>query len=435
MKKIFTTLFAFAIAYFSVAQSYTSYLTGSGDDLDVQPDFGLCLMGGGIESDPAMVWFLEKANGGDVLVIRSSGSDGYNNYMYNQLGVSLNSVETIVFHNGIASNNPYVIERINGAEAIWIAGGDQDDYIDFWKNTPIAEAINNLLNVKGGAVGGTSAGMAIMAQGYFSAQNGSIDSDEALTNPFDNYLTLGWNDFINAPFLENAITDTHFNERDRYGRLTTFMARLIHDHNLEYVRGLASNKHVAITIGGDGLAHAYGEYPQYSDEFAYFLQSNCEVVQAPEIIEANQPLTWDRNSKAVKVYQVPATETGENYLDLNDWLTGSGGVWENWYVIEGELIRSEDEFAPDCVVGVTNSENLFFKMYPNPTAGGLNIQFIKPFTGEWQVVDRLGKIILKGNIAAENVHSFDVSSLSSGSYRFILSSDQNLSSTQFIKLR
>src|SRR5690606_12956236 len=97
----------------------------------------------------------------------------------------------------------------------------------------------------------TSAGMAIMSQAYFSAQNGSITSDEALENPFDNSLTLGWNDFVDAPFLQNTVTDTHFNERNRYARLMTFMARLVSDHSLEYVRGVASNEHVAIAIGED----------------------------------------------------------------------------------------------------------------------------------------------------------------------------------------
>ena len=43
-----------------------------------------------------MQWFLEQANGGDVLVLRASGSDGYNQYLYNDLGINVNSVESIV---------------------------------------------------------------------------------------------------------------------------------------------------------------------------------------------------------------------------------------------------------------------------------------------------------------------------------------------------
>ena len=59
-------------------------------------------MGGATENDNAMTWFLQQANGGDVLVLRASGSDGYNNYMYSGLGVSVNSVEKIML---LSSNN------------------------------------------------------------------------------------------------------------------------------------------------------------------------------------------------------------------------------------------------------------------------------------------------------------------------------------------
>ena len=435
MKTILSTLLSFFLVLFVTAQSYTSYLTGSSEDLDVQPEFGICLMGGGIESDPAMTWFLEKANGGDVVVIRTSGSNGYNNYMFSQLGVSLNSVETILFNSAAAANDSYVIDRLNGAEAIWLAGGDQSEYIDFWRETPIEEAINNLINVRGGAIGGTSAGMAVMAQGYFSAQNGSIDSDEAIANPFDNRLVLGWNDFIHTPFLENAITDTHFNARDRYGRLMTFMGRLIHDHDLEYVRGIASNEHVAVVIGSDGLAHAYGEYPVYDDEFAYFLQSNCEVNQTPEIIEANMPLTWNRSFKAVKSYKVPATMSGENYFDLNDWVSGQGGEWQNWYVTDTELSISDDELAPDCIVNISKMENDLFKLYPNPTSEKLRVQFSQSYSGKWQVTDVSGRVILTGNTRQSNLELIDVSSLKSGVYTITFTSVNATVSTQFLKTR
>jgi cyanophycinase-like exopeptidase len=38
-----------------------------------------------------------------------------------------------------------VIEQLLNAEAIWIAGGDQFDYVSFWQGTPVEDAINNFL--------------------------------------------------------------------------------------------------------------------------------------------------------------------------------------------------------------------------------------------------------------------------------------------------
>ena len=47
---------------------------------------GTCIMGGATEDDNAMRWFLDRVNGGDVVVIRVTGSNGYNNYLYNLSG-------------------------------------------------------------------------------------------------------------------------------------------------------------------------------------------------------------------------------------------------------------------------------------------------------------------------------------------------------------
>lgn len=79
-------------------------------------------MGGATEDDNAMKWFLQRANGGDVLVLRTTGSNGYNSYLYSSLGINVNSVETIVCNNASASNDAYVLQKINQAEAIWFAG-------------------------------------------------------------------------------------------------------------------------------------------------------------------------------------------------------------------------------------------------------------------------------------------------------------------------
>ena len=149
MKTLLFTLFS--LACFTVnAQSYTSYFTGNTTDKITNPDYGVCLMGGSTEDDRAMVWFLEKANGGDILVLRASGSDGYNDYFYTDLGVEVNSVETIVFNNASAANDTYVLQKIANAEAIWMAGGDQSDYINYWKDTEVEALLNEHINIKKG---------------------------------------------------------------------------------------------------------------------------------------------------------------------------------------------------------------------------------------------------------------------------------------------
>ena len=107
-------------------------------------------------------------------------------------------METFVFKNRNGSHQPFVIDHIKNAEALFIAGGDQSKYVDFWKGTPVEDAIHYLANVKKVPVGGTSAGMAILGEFLYSAMsNSSLTSAEALADPFDGDLTSGWFDLEN----------------------------------------------------------------------------------------------------------------------------------------------------------------------------------------------------------------------------------------------
>ena len=69
--------------------------------------------------------------GGDIVVIRATGADGYNAYMYGLANV--NSVETIIIDSRTKADLTLVTDKIRNAEALFIAGGDQSDYVNYWK--------------------------------------------------------------------------------------------------------------------------------------------------------------------------------------------------------------------------------------------------------------------------------------------------------------
>ena len=92
------------------------------------------MMGGGTDVDAAFQWMCERSGGGDFLVIRATATDAYNPYI-KQLCPSTNSVATLIIPTSTAANNSRVAEIIQKDEAIWIAGGDQSDYINYWKGT------------------------------------------------------------------------------------------------------------------------------------------------------------------------------------------------------------------------------------------------------------------------------------------------------------
>lgn len=413
------------------AQSYISYFTGNAVDVDTQGLGGICMMGGASEHDGAMTWFLNQANGGDVLVLRASGSDGYNEYMYSDLGVTLNSVETIVFEDASASMDAYVQDRISKAEAIWFAGGDQWNYVSYWRDTPVMDLINEGLDNRNIAIGGTSAGMAILGQYYFTAENGTVTSAEALSNPYRNDMTISNQEFLDNDILENVITDTHYDDPDRKGRHMAFLARMVTDNGAN-ARGIACNEYTAVCIGTDGIATVYGEYPEY-EEAAYFLQTNCEVSEnIPENCAEDEALTWNQNGQAVKVYKVYGTDFGDNTFDLNDWLTGEGGEWQDWYVVDGVLTEAEGE-APDCVVSVSELDEMNASLYPNPVLDKLNIELdseIRSIT----LTNVVGVVVFKTNKVKGNLFTLDVSSIPNGAYIVNIESEKGKVQKRVLKL-
>ena len=347
-------------------------------------------MGGATENDEAMKWFLQRADGGDILVIRASGSDGYNDYLLNQLGVTINSVETIVFNDATASDETYIHQRINQAEGIWIAGGDQWNYVSYWRNTPIDSLINKGITERNIVIGGTSAGMAIQGGIYFTAENGTITSNDALMDPYNTNATIDSASFIQNSIISEVITDTHYDNPDRKGRHTSFIAKAIVEYGLN-AKGIACDEYTAVCISTSGIASVYGEYPTYDDN-AYFIQANCEInPNLPENCTTGAPLNWIQNNAALKVYQIKGTSNGAHTFDLNDWLTGTGGTWNNWWVNNGVFYENPST-APICSASTIYEEDEFFVFYPTLFDGHISIH-VEGVTV--RLIDLSGKVLIE----------------------------------------
>jgi cyanophycinase-like exopeptidase len=393
-------------------QDYDIWRTGSSSDSETESFLpGILLAGGGIDQDQAMTWFLNRAGGGDVVIIRTSGSDGYNNYLFSSLGVTVNSVTTIRLNNANASTNAEVLETVVNAEALFFAGGNQYNYYSFFQNTPLMDTINYLANEKQIVIGGTSAGMAILGQGYYAALPGTAPgttSAQALSNPFHaSMVNLGHGDFLQIPFLENTVTDTHYEDRNRRGRHSVFIGRLAQETEEQYF-GIAANDHCAITVDENGLASAYGEFPTYQEDQVFFIQSSCQDDWLPETMQANTPVTWNRNQKALKVYRVPATISGANNFSLDDWESGSGGFWERWWINNGNFTWASSSIAgcePETVsIWVEPSgDTPEILCYPNPFTNSFTIKQ-KELTSEpltIEIFNAQGKRIINELITTE----------------------------------
>jgi cyanophycinase len=281
----FALLLAGAHAALSQKTPYTYIRAGEAANVPVQPRAGFALMGGGTDLDEAFQFLCDRANGGDMVVLRARGDDEYNAYLR---GIChLNSVATLIIPNKKAAEDPFVAETISHAAAIFIAGGDQANYINFWMNTPVQSALNEAIR-HGVPIGGTSAGLAVMGEYAYSAQGDrpddpNLDGKTALADPFGPRISMS-RGFLNIPILKGIITDTHFARRDRMGRLLVFLARLNEagKADSQHVRGIGVQERAAVLLEPDGKAHVVGYGP------AYFIEAD----RASGVLQKAKPLSF-----------------------------------------------------------------------------------------------------------------------------------------------
>jgi cyanophycinase-like exopeptidase len=318
--QVFLVLLLVFSAGLAQAESYKYFRLGNKEDVQTKPTFGIAMMGGGKDLDEAFRWLCDKGNGGDFLILRASGDDDYNPYV-NGL-CKANSVATLILPDRTAAEDPSVAEIIRKAEVVFIAGGDQSNYVRGWQGTPVQKAINDGI-ADGKPIGGTSAGLAVQGEFVYGCMKDKPDdkdlaSTDVLPDPYFFRVTLV-RDFLKIPHLEHLITDSHFAKRDRMGRTLGFLARIMKDGWSSTPREVAIDEKSAVLVEADGKGKVVG-----SGKGAYFLRPT----QGPETCEEKTPLTF-RN---VSVYHVPAG----GHFDLDSW-KGDGGVPYSLSVEAGKI--------------------------------------------------------------------------------------------------
>ena len=285
----YTTVIIVAVVFLLLLactnEKYPSHIKawhiGDHHDVITKPLGGLALIGGGRDPDEAFVWFNEQVAGGDVVVLRASRSDGYNSYLYNDIG-SVNSVRTILVDSREIADDAWVIEQIDRAEGIFLAGGDQSAYVTRWSKTALSAAITRA-HQRGAVIGGTSAGAMVLGGVVFCATQGSISSQSSLQNPYASAVQLSTAMF-SIPVLKEVLIDTHVTERDRIGRLFVFIARALQGNLSKSILGLGIDESTAILITASGELSVVGN----GEVTALWSQDLAEVCQ-PE-----QPLTFTK---------------------------------------------------------------------------------------------------------------------------------------------
>ena len=103
------------------------------------------------------------------------------------------------------ANDAEFVTPIAEATAVWLAGGDQVDLVAAYRGTAVEREFKALLK-RGGVIGGTSAGAAVMSDVMIEGGNPKADVGHGFG------------------FVTNAVIDQHFLRRSRVNRLLGVLA-------------------------------------------------------------------------------------------------------------------------------------------------------------------------------------------------------------------
>ncbi len=347
MRKIFLT-FTTLLLCAQASQALEIYRTGKPHDITRPTKQVTCLAGGGDDAQWIGGWkyLMENSGGGDVVIVRADGRrGGYEDWLYKDTDKlklpAVNSVTTVVLERRQDLNDPELATVIRGAEMIFFAGGNQTLYISWFRDSLFEKEVVAAIQKRNVPIAGTSAGMATLAGIDFTARydspttGGMITAQDALNNPTATMIELDKR-VVSVPVMKNVITDTHFDQRGRQGRLMGFMAKALHQKiaSVQQLRAIGADEGTAFCFNQQGSGRVYGVGS------VYFLRSRA----APEVLEAGQPLTWKgENGDAM---DARVLKQGTGIFNIARWAFSEAFgpddtevQYENWTVEAGQFSR------------------------------------------------------------------------------------------------
>jgi len=338
----------------------------------------LCAIGGGSEnyndwSDAPYGWIVNKSDSGKIVIISYSDASSWLPDYFLSLGAS-DAYNKKIESRAIADLQSTYNELI-AADAIFIRGGDQWDYINLWKGTKTEEAITFVFQ-SGGVVAGTSAGAAVLGDLDFTARYGSAYPRSSLINPMQ--VKLDFDD----EFLDlqpGVIFDTHFVERGRFGRLIPMIYKINIALGKDII-GAGLDDKTALCITPDGIAEVMGSAAvsfYYGDELTNFTNFNNDLYTI-ENLKCDQLLKgWKFNLSTREIEYIPPTakfvDTARTWqFPITDFtVTGSNDI-------SAQLDKSFNNYLS----GITNPSVIVFSHQTFSTSTQLIIDFLNQHSVE-----------------------------------------------------
>ncbi len=218
----------------------------------------IMLAGGAAESaggwsDAPYSWVVQHAHNKRIAVVSydASATEWIPNY-FRSFGAI--TAKNFIIPNRTSAQQQSLYDSLITYDGVFIKGGDQGKYYTYYQGTKTQEALQYIYN-HGGVLSGTSAGTAILSPIVYTAVVTSVDPAAALQNAYSPQITLE-NDFLET-LPGKYIYDTHFAERGRFGRLSSFLASW-YKKTREIAMGIGVDDHTALCIDSLGNATVYG---------------------------------------------------------------------------------------------------------------------------------------------------------------------------------
>jgi cyanophycinase len=213
----------------------------------------LVIIGGGKRPQYVMQKMTELAGGREakIVIVPNATSERlktaeYQKKEFNWLGAA--SVDYILCSRETADDDSN-LAKLDGATGIFFSGGDQSVLTGDLLGTKLFEKIAGIYN-KGGVIGGTSAGAAVMSRIMLTG-NEKLNTDST-----DAFISIQKNNIEvkeGFGFITNGIIDQHFIKRKRHNRLISLVLE-----NPE-LPGIAIDEQTAIVVYPDDTFEVMGE--------------------------------------------------------------------------------------------------------------------------------------------------------------------------------
>ncbi len=207
--------------------------TGFCDAQDSARKGSLVIVGGGGMPDSVRAKFMELAGGKSarIVVIPTASEyadkpEEHDDYLKEWRKLGPASLKLLHTRSRDTANSAEFTKTVDEATAVWFSGGDQSRLTEAYRGTAAEKAFDALLE-RGGVIGGTSAGAAIMSDVMITGGRTTASLGEGFG------------------FLPHVVVDQHFLRRSRLNRLIGVIAEK------PQLTGIGIDEATAFVVEGD----------------------------------------------------------------------------------------------------------------------------------------------------------------------------------------